>query len=76
MFMNFWRDGFSINEAKISMLVICMAVCVVAGIAFYFFTGNLVGGFVDIAQALIFSVAGVNGATVISDALKKGANNE
>ena len=70
--MNFWRDGFSINEARISMLVICMAVCIVGCILFYFFTGNLVSGFVDIVQALIFSVAGVNGATVISDALKKG----
>ena len=72
MFMNFWRDGFSINEARISMLVICMAACIVSGVLFYFFTGNLVSGFVDIVQALIFSVAGVNGATVISDALKKG----
>lgn len=73
--MNFWQDGLSIDEYKTSTLMICLICCLLVGVVAYAKTGDISTNFVSIIQALIYAIAGVNAAGVISNAIGKGGTN-
>ena len=64
--MNFWKDGFSIDETKMSIMVLLLFLAfsyvIYADIANnYIFTDNIF----DVIKWLIAGVAGVNGVSAI-----------
>ncbi len=57
---SFWSDGLSIDETKMSSLIICLlAGMIYAGTA-YLIKGDVSANLADIIIALIYSVASIN----------------
>lgn len=74
--MNFWKDGFSIDESRVSILILLTVISVIFGLIMYYFYGDITSNFVTLAQTLILAVAGVNGVKSISDAISKVKKND
>lgn len=58
--MNFWQDGMSIDESKISILVVCFICVLTFGLSMYFFRGDISENLTSIITAFIYAIAGVN----------------
>jgi hypothetical protein len=58
--MNFWKDGLSIDESKISSLILMMLVCFGYAIYQCITLGDPTPGVIDLLKTLIYSVAGIN----------------
>ena len=57
---SFWDDGLSIDETKISSLIICLlAGMIYVGVA-YTMNGDISSNLADIIMALIYAVASIN----------------
>ena len=56
----FLRNGLSIDETKISVLIIAFSICFVFSLIMYFFRGDINNNLLELCQWLIAGVAGVN----------------
>ena len=64
---SFWDDGLSIDETKISCLILCLlAGMVYVGIA-YMINGDVSTNLADIIIALIYAVASINVASSLDN---------
>jgi pilus assembly protein TadC len=74
--MNFLKDGLSIDEARVSSLIICLF----GGfgiLGYVYIQDGIVNELlVGLLETLIIAVAGVNAATIISNAFGKKSNNK
>lgn len=63
---SFWADGLSVNESKVSALIIILIVG--TGFAGYqcFVIGDVTAGVVELLKAVIYSIAGINIANDVS----------
>lgn len=69
--MNFWKDGFSIDESKTSIIIISFILTLLyAGYAYTTF-GDISENMTTIILAQIASIAGINGVTVLKDIIQK-----
>jgi hypothetical protein len=75
--MNFLKDGLSIDEARVSALIIClMSGFGILGYV-YITDGTVNQILVSLLETLIFAVAGVNAANIIGKAIgRKNEKNE
>lgn len=56
----FWQNGLSIDETKLSALILCLIGCLVFGGINYSTIGDISTNLTTIITALIYSIAGVN----------------
>ena len=74
--MKFFKDGLSIDEARVSALILCL----ISGFGIlgyvYIVDGTVNEIFVGILETLIFAVAGINVANIIGKALTKKSSRE
>jgi multiple sugar transport system permease protein len=57
---SFWKDGLSIDESKVSILIICLLLSLIFTVVMYIKTGEINGNWTAIVTAIIYAVAGVN----------------
>ncbi len=71
---NFWSDGLSIDESKVS----CLIICLIAGIAFVGFSylkyQDISDNLTDIVISLVYGITGVNVASSL-DAMMTNRQN-
>ena len=56
----FWQNGLSIDETKLSALILCLIGCLIFGGINYSTIGDISTNLTTIITALIYSIAGVN----------------
>ena len=56
----FWQNGLSIDETKLSALILCLFGCLIFGGINYSTIGDISTNLTTIITALIYSIAGVN----------------
>jgi hypothetical protein len=56
----FWQNGLSIDETKLSALILCLFGCLIFGGINYSTIGDISANLTTIITALIYSIAGVN----------------
>lgn len=56
----FWQNGLSIDETKLSALILCLIGCLIFGGVNYSSIGDISTNLTTIITALIYSIAGVN----------------
>lgn len=66
--MKFLKDGFSIDEMKVSVLVLCLIAVVAIGGYGYISSGDITSNWLTLTEFFIASVAGVNAVGLVSNA--------
>ena len=67
------KDGLSIDEAKVSALILCLVICFVFVLVKYQVDGDISDNIVLVFQTLVAAVAGVNIANKVTTVFK-GSN--
>lgn len=65
--LKFIKDGMSLDEFKVSALVICLLLITGTAIVAYFKYGDITSNLLALLQTLIISVGGVNAISALSD---------
>lgn len=65
-----FKDGLSIDEAKVSSLVIGFFILLIFSMVMYYVRGDLNESICNILIAMIFSIAGVNTANRVMDFIR------
>lgn len=63
----FWKDGLSVDESKVSILILSFVITLISCLISYFTIGHIGENLTKIIIALIYAVAGVN----VADRIKK-----
>lgn len=66
--MNFWKDGFSIDESKSSMLMLLSFLLAVFSMIMYFKNGEIGDNLFSLVNTCLYSIAGVTGIKEIGNA--------
>jgi ABC-type glucose/galactose transport system permease subunit len=64
-FKSFWSDFFSLDEAKISTLIILTIITIIFSLVMYYFRNDISDNLLSLGQVLILSIAGVNVASTL-----------
>ena len=67
------KDGLSIDEAKVSALILCLVICFIFVLVKYQVDGDISDNIVLVFQTLVAAVAGVNIANKVTTVFK-GSN--
>lgn len=67
------KDGLSIDEAKVSALILCLVICFIFVLVKYQLDGDISDNIVLVFQTLVAAVAGVNIANKVTTVFK-GSN--
>lgn len=65
------KDGLSIDEAKVSALILCTLICFIFVLVKYHIDGDVSDNIVLVFQTLVAAVAGVNIANKVTSIIKK-----
>ena len=65
------KDGLSIDEAKVSVLILCTLICFIFVLLKYHIDGDVSDNIVLVFQTLVAAVAGVNIANKVTSIIKK-----
>lgn len=71
--MNFWKDGISINESKISILILMFVLTSLFCGYVYIQSGDISNNLTSVLLAQIASIAGVNSINAIASSMDKRA---
>lgn len=72
----FWKNGLSIDETKMSTMIICLLICMAFAGFNYVMKGDITNNLTAIIQSLIYAIAGVNITnSVINNTSLLGRNN-
>lgn len=66
---HFWQSGLSIVEAKVSMLIVILIATVIFAGVVYWQDREITSNLTTVITTLIFSIAGVNVANQVKDAI-------
>lgn len=66
-----FKDGLSIDEAKVSVLILCTLICFIFVLVKYQTDGDISDNIVLVFQTLVAAVAGVNIANKVTSIIKK-----
>lgn len=72
--VHFWVDGLSINESKVSTLIVCLLACISFAGYIYINKGDISNNLTTLTTTLIWGIAGVNIADKISGMVSHNAN--
>jgi len=61
----FWKDGLSVDESKVSVLILAFIITLASCLFSYFTIGHIGDNLTKIITVLIYAVAGVNVADKI-----------
>lgn len=64
--INFWENGLTVDESKVSVLVVSLLICVAFAGYSYVKNGDITENFTTIITTLIWGIAGVNVADRIN----------
>ena len=64
---NFLKDGFSLNEFKVSSLIVVLILFSAIGIYFLFSDGDIPVNFISFLNTLVITIGGVNVVTSALD---------
>jgi len=67
--MGFWKDGFSINEAKVSLIGVSFLIGFLFSLVMYYLNGNITDNLLTLDLFLAGGILGINGLTVAKDAI-------
>lgn len=67
---SWWQNGISIDETKSSILILVFLLASIGSMIAYGFNGDITDNCLDFLKIMVFSIAGVNGITTISNAVK------
>lgn len=67
----FFRHGFSLDEFKVSTLVIGFLAVLVSSIFGYFMFGDITDNFLSLAETLVYAIAGVNAVNGVASIVDK-----
>lgn len=65
------KDGLSIDEAKVSVLILCTLICFIFVLVKYHIDGDVSDNIVLVFQTLVAAVVGVNIANKVTSVIKK-----
>jgi hypothetical protein len=65
--MSFFRDGLSVDEMKVSTMIICLLMSMGMALWKTFKYGDFSSNLLDLIKALIIAVAAVNVANIAAD---------
>lgn len=74
--MNFWKDGLSLDETKVSALVVSLIFCLIFAFGIYLYKGDISTNLVSVINTLIYSIAGVNSVNAVSNIIKGVTKND
>jgi hypothetical protein len=74
--MNWFERFFSIDEMRVSALVICLIAVVAACLISVFLLGNINDNLLSLAEALVFTVGGVTAVNGFKNVIGKNATAE
>lgn len=69
----FLLSGLSVDETRLSALILCLLATMIFGGFAYFFTGDLTANLTSIITTLIYAIAGVN---ITNNVLNRFTNNQ
>lgn len=69
--MSFWKDGLSIDEGRISTLIILCFVAAIFGLVMYKINGDISNNLLEMIKTLIYIIGGVNITDKITSAMNK-----
>lgn len=67
---NFWSDGLSVDETRFSVIVVMALVGFVYALFSHYRTGDITDNLLDLVKLLVLSIAGINVAGYVADALR------
>lgn len=67
---NFFKDFISLDETRISILIIIFIIASIGAIFAYGYRGDITDNCLEFLQWLILAIGGVNGVNAISDAIQ------
>lgn len=73
--MNFWKDGLSINETRISALIVGFIISLTYAIYAYHANGDISNNLLEVIKILVISIASINFAGKLSEGLANIKNN-
>ena len=65
------KDGLSIDEAKVSVLILCTLICFIFVLVKYHIDGDVSDNIVLVFQTLVAAVVGVNIDNKVTSVIKK-----
>ncbi|NBI30257.1 hypothetical protein [Chengkuizengella marina] len=74
--MNFLRDGLSIDEFKVSILVVILILAFGFGIFNYIIAADISDNWLNLLKTLIYVIAGVNAIEGVSKIVTKIENHK
>ena len=69
--MSYWKDGLSIKESKVSVLIVAFIIGFIFTLAMYYKNGEITNNLKHLIETLIISIAGVNIADHVSQFFNK-----
>nr|DAE79819.1 MAG TPA: hypothetical protein [Caudoviricetes sp.] len=69
--INFFSDGLSVDETRVSVLMICLLGALTFGGYIYFVTGAISTVWADLITTLIIAVAGINALSTVMEGKQK-----
>lgn len=72
----FWKDGLSIDETKLSSLILCLFGCMLFGGVSYIHVGDISTNLTTIITALIYAIAGVNITNSVLNRFNVGSSSQ
>jgi len=70
---SFFSDGLSVDETRVSVLMICLLGSLIFGGYIYLVTGAISAVWADLITTLIISVAGINALSTVMEGRKTKA---
>lgn len=67
---SWWQDSISLDETKSSILILVFLLASIGAMVAYGFNGDITDNCLDFLKIMVFSIAGVNGITTITNAVK------
>lgn len=65
----FLRDGLSLDETRVSILIMIFIVSSIFGLIMYYINGDITNNLLQIILTLIYAIAGVNLSNTVSNVL-------
>lgn len=67
--VDFWKDGLSVDEAKVSLIGICFLVGFLFSLVMYYFDRNITDNLLTLDLFLAGGILGINGLNVAKDTI-------
>jgi len=74
MKFDFWKDGFSLDESKQSMMMLLAFICTIFALVVYWRDSSIGNNLANIVQTCLYSIAGVTSVKLATGAYNNKNN--